>query len=152
MLVFELEGDARLVMRPSGTEPKAKVYVELAGQPGADPASERRRLERDAQTLAHGFLQVALKRVHINIPDWTLHCGEQLSVDARRMLVDTVLPALVQETAAPDADVVQVVRRGLRALGPGAARLVLPGLRIWSQTTPVAHADAIVAAVASLTG
>ncbi len=152
VLVFELEGDARLVMRPSGTEPKAKVYVELAGQPGADPASERRRLERDAQTLAHGFLKVALKRVQINIPDWTLHCGEQLSVDARRMLVDTVLPALVQDTEAPDADVVRVVRRGLRALGPGAARLVLPGLRIWSQTTPVAHADAIVAAVASLAG
>ena len=32
MLVYELENNARIILRPSGTEPKAKIYVEIMGK------------------------------------------------------------------------------------------------------------------------
>jgi phosphomannomutase len=46
-LVLKLEGGARVVLRPSGTEPKLKAYLEVAGAPvpSEGVADERRRAE-----------------------------------------------------------------------------------------------------------
>jgi phosphoglucomutase/phosphomannomutase len=40
VLVFTLEGGGRLVLRPSGTEPKNKTYVELWGSPAGDMGAD----------------------------------------------------------------------------------------------------------------
>ena len=49
MIIYRLAG-ARVVVRPSGTEPKLKVYFEIAGPAGGDLAGARRaaaaRLDR----------------------------------------------------------------------------------------------------------
>ena len=39
-------------MRPSGTEPKLKVYVDLRGDPGSSPDEAHRRLTADAAAMA----------------------------------------------------------------------------------------------------
>ena len=53
VLAFQAEGGARLTVRPSGTEPKIKFYLELVGEARerGDVAPARARLEAEGQAL-----------------------------------------------------------------------------------------------------
>ena len=53
MLAFQSEDGARLTVRPSGTEPKIKFYLELVGEARetSDVAPARARLEAEGQAL-----------------------------------------------------------------------------------------------------
>ena len=53
MLAFQAEDGARLIVRPSGTEPKIKFYLELVGEARERPdvAPARARLEAEGQAL-----------------------------------------------------------------------------------------------------
>lgn len=54
VLAYELEGGARVTLRPSGTEPKIKYYFELKETPGANEAMDA------ARARAHGRLQALM--------------------------------------------------------------------------------------------
>jgi phosphomannomutase len=58
VLIFELEGGARVVARPSGTEPKIKYYFDLREQvqPGEPFPEARARAEARLASLIDGFL------------------------------------------------------------------------------------------------
>ncbi len=51
MLLFRLEGENRLVIRPSGTEPKIKFYLLQAHKPseGSFPLEELPRIKKNLQ-------------------------------------------------------------------------------------------------------
>ena len=57
VLAFQAEDGARLTVRPSGTEPKIKFYLELVGEAKAraDVAPARERLEDEGQALRRAF-------------------------------------------------------------------------------------------------
>ncbi len=58
LLAYELAEGARVLLRPSGTEPRLKVYVEVFDAPGADRALEvvRARVSAKAESVAEGVL------------------------------------------------------------------------------------------------
>jgi phosphomannomutase len=59
VLVFDLERDARVIARPSGTEPKIKYYVDLREEVTGDLGEARRRAEGRLAALAEAFVRVA---------------------------------------------------------------------------------------------
>jgi len=52
LVVMELVGGGRVAYRPSGTEPKLKIYVDLPGADGEDPASMERAARETAAAAA----------------------------------------------------------------------------------------------------
>ena len=69
VLLFKLEKGARIALRPSGTEPKAKAYIEVATapcpphRPSNQWEAECRQIDQDAEQLAEAFVKLALGRV-----------------------------------------------------------------------------------------
>ncbi len=69
VLLFQLGENARIALRPSGTEPKAKAYVEACsapcagGTPAADWNKNCRKVDETAKQLAEEFRKMALATV-----------------------------------------------------------------------------------------
>lgn len=52
LVELSLEGGSRVLARPSGTEPKFKIYADVRAEPGTDAGEVRVRAERAAADLA----------------------------------------------------------------------------------------------------
>jgi phosphoglucomutase/phosphomannomutase len=97
VLAFSLGPDHRLVIRPSGTEPKTKIYAEAIVPVTDDLQASLAEARRQAQELADDFVCQALAVVGLELPPAGLHCSALLGVEERSRFAAQVLPAAVEQ-------------------------------------------------------
>lgn len=100
LLVYHLEDGSRCLIRPSGTEPKNKSYIEVRcapATPAEDDASFDARVaatDAKAQALAESLSKTMLERIGISLPEYALRLSNLLSLDARLDFANRFLPEL----------------------------------------------------------
>ncbi len=129
----------RVLSRPSGTEPKIKLYVEVMGKPLGKNSSDERvlaeitRLDALANDVADGIAQFAYHALGVEMPRWALRLSPLMSLVNRRDFVESVVPELARRAAAGSAP--QPLRRWLldriAPYGKDAIELVRPALAAW---------------------
>lgn len=134
VLVWWLEGGARVLLRPSGTEPKSKLYVELRAEPAAGPLGpQREALAEAAAALAEALLIDVLAVAGLRLPRWALGCSELLSIEDKLDLAGwwpawfAALPP-----ATPPAAAGAAIEAALRRYGPFGLALCRGGLLRWA--------------------
>jgi phosphoglucomutase/phosphomannomutase len=135
VLAFALGPDHRLVIRPSGTEPKTKIYVEAIHPVGDDDVVDEvlARARADAQALGRDFVQQALSIVGLDLSYVGAACSSLLSVENRIRFADVVLPAAWAEASAgaSGADLRSFLQEEIGDwLGDGLA-VCVGGYRAW---------------------
>ena len=140
LLVFNLDGNARVIIRPSGTEPKNKTYIEVRAKPlGLDcPHTEfiamRERIDQQAAHLAESFTLLMLARLDIELPVHALRVSGLVSLDSRIDFARQFLPELESRvgTLAPGENLEPVrdwVDQRLSGYGKDPRGLVKGGIR-----------------------
>jgi phosphoglucomutase/phosphomannomutase len=122
LLVFDLEG-ARITIRPSGTEPKVKVYVDLAGS-AFGIAVDRDAVRRLANELSTDVADICMERVGIRLSTSAKLLPDFVEVDLKKRFDDEFRPELLQNAellaTRSAADRRAWVRDKLAALGAGS--------------------------------
>lgn len=128
VLVFELGPDARLILRPSGTEPKNKIYAEVAGPVPAE-------VDDACRELAWDFAQLMLERVEMPIPRWALRVSDLVPVELKLAFAHEILPELVRRLHEGDP-VDPWLDAALEPFGKDARGLVADAVAAFPGTTP----------------
>lgn len=136
VLVFGLDDGSRAIIRPSGTEPKNKIYVEVPGRtPKADLSAaeldaERRRCDAQAEALGRAFERLMLARVGLDLPDHALAVSGLVGLEHKQHFAADFLPELERRARAGGA-LGAFIDEALKPYGKDPRDLVAPGVAAW---------------------
>lgn len=106
VLGFHLENGARVLVRPSGTEPKTKLYIEVPAPPVGIQASHAalRQSQQDAdavaQMLADDTMRQMLAVIGIHLPLYAFRLSGLVPLDKRLDFVEHFLPGFEERSRA----------------------------------------------------
>ena len=116
VLVYQLANGARVIIRPSGTEPKNKLYLEVPAPPlgveagDDDLARSKAATDAQAQRLADDFTRQMLATIGVDLPPYALRISPLVPLDKRLDFVARFVPgfeeralACAQGQGAPEA-------------------------------------------------
>ncbi len=146
LLTYTLEGGLRATIRPSGTEPKNKVYMEKRSEPVGAEASDarfeqvRRAVDEEVRQFSNAFMKTMLALVDVELPDYALEISDLVPLSKKQHFAQTFIPQFEARTQAAldsppgEADAAGWVDEELRSYGSDARLLVGRALRSYLET------------------
>jgi phosphoglucomutase/phosphomannomutase len=142
LMVFFLEGGLKATIRPSGTEPKNKIYMEMPAAPlgtdSSDAEFEKAKAETDERVRAFSneFLKEMLAIVGIELPGYALEVSDLVSLDNKRHFAETFLPAFQEKARNGAGDIQAWIDAQLKPYGADARLLVDRAFRAYLAQAP----------------
>jgi phosphoglucomutase len=122
LLVYELE-QAQIVIRPSGTEPKAKIYVDVEGAK-LKGAPDRKGIVRITRNMAAKVVEECIGRVGFHLSDSANVLPDYVDLDLKADFDSGFRPDLLATAVAlsrrSEAEQVQWLKERLDPYGSGA--------------------------------
>ena len=106
VLVYQLANGARVIIRPSGTEPKNKLYLEVPAPPlgveagDDDLARSKAATDALAQRLADDFTRQMLATIGVDLPPYALRISALVPLDRRLDFVERFVPGFEERVLA----------------------------------------------------
>ena len=106
LLTMNLQGGLRATIRPSGTEPKNKVYIEKASEPvGADASDEefekmRKAVDDEVLAFSNAFMGTMLKLIDVELPAYALEISDLVSLENKRHFAGDFVPGFDERAKA----------------------------------------------------
>jgi len=147
VLVWHLGLNGRVILRPSGTEPKCKVYVELASSSGGDLDRLIPSTEQQCQDLADSFVIQMLATVDIVLPRWALKVEDLVSIEDKLRFVKEILPSILEQVEPQGAsqEAQSWLESKLAHHGPNAHRLYTKAVERYVSINRPANGEALLA-------
>lgn len=147
LISFAVEGGIKATIRPSGTEPKNKLYLELAANP-LGPAATREQfqahrdsVDRTVKDFSNRFLAEMLALIGVRVPEYAFEISDLVALQYKVDFCDRFLPEFAERAAAASDSVLERavsawVDDTLRPYGPDARMLVRRAFEAYAATEP----------------
>ena len=131
-----MEGGLKVSIRPSGTEPKNKVYMEKASAPiGAGASDEqfwevRKAVDLEVEQFSNRFMKEMLAIVGVKLPAYAMEISDLVALAKKQHFAETFIPGLAGKAEAVLGSQMtreaagQWVDQELKSYGPDARSLV----------------------------
>lgn len=134
LITYQFEGGIKATIRPSGTEPKNKIYIEKASNPVGSDASDtafqraRGKVDQEVQDFSNAILKMMLSLVDIDLPAYALEISDLVSINSKQHFAEEFVPGLEKLAAgsASDQELNTWIDSQLAGYGPDARQLVGP--------------------------
>jgi len=142
LIVYHLADGAKATIRPSGTEPKNKVYIEMPAKPlGADASDEELTSAQEAtetrvRELGKAFLRLMLGIVGIELAEYALEISDLVTLENKQHFGDEFIPALEAkiEGGASAAELGPWIDEELKPYGSDARLLVADAFKAYLES------------------
>ena len=146
LISYTVEGGIKATIRPSGTEPKNKLYLELAADPlGPDAtlaefSEHRQAVDREVKEFSNKFLAQMLSLIGVSVPEYTFEISDLVPLQWKVDFCDRFLPEFRSRAEATvgnsssEGDLGMWVDETLRPYGPDARILVRRAFHAYAAT------------------
>ena len=148
LISFAMEGGIKATIRPSGTEPKNKVYIELASDPLGPEATRdefeahRKQVDREVKEFSNRFVREILSLLGVILPKHAFEISDLVPLQYKIDFSERFLPEFEQRAEAvlagkaAGASVDAWIDETLRPYGPDARILVRRAFEAYAESAP----------------